>query len=182
MYQNYVSMTGGNDELSNWINKQDNGPVSYYSTIVEKYGKPDVLVNVPRGVCIWYINKDGDAHSELWLRDEYVAHSKPKQHYDFFYSYIKVHIPKERLMDILSISGSIGYDGLKHMLYARCGSFEANYATFRTVFDKLNSSTSDYSKNINNKEKEGLSNEEYVNNQVILNQKKYAKELSNDFY
>jgi len=182
MYQSYISMKGGSNELSNWENKQENGPVSYYPKIVEKYGKPDVLANVPGGVCIWYINKEDDGHSELLLRDEYVPHSKPKVHYDFFYSYIKVHIPKEKLLEVLSISGSIGYDGLKHMLYARCGSFEANYATFRTVFDKLNSSNSDYGTNINNKEKEIKSNETYVNEQVKLNQQKYTKELSQDYY
>ena len=183
MYQNYLQMKGGSTELSNWKNKQENGPVQYYPKIVEKYGNPDVLANVPGGVCIWYINnRNGDAHSELLLRDEFVPHSKPKKHFDFFYSYIKVHIPKERLFEILSISGSIGYDGLKHLLYARCGSFEANYATFRTVFDKLNNSQSDYGTNINNKEDEGISNEEFVKEQVRLNQNKYSEELSRDYY
>ena len=169
--------------LSEWTNQQENGPVAYYPTIVEKYGEPDVMINKPGGVCIWYVQgRGGDPHEEILLRDEYVPHSKPKRHHDFLYSYVKIHIPGEMLCKILATSGSVNYDPLKHLLFARCGSFDANFATIRTVFEKMNKVKTDYKRNIINKETELISNESYVKREVAKNQKQYAKELNQDYF
>lgn len=186
----YSYIGGGTDQstLSEWQNQQDNGPVAYYPTIVEKYGEPDIMINKAGGVCIWYIKRrDGDPHEEILLRDEYVPHSKPKNHFDFLYSYVNIHIPSDILCKILATSGSVNYDPLKHMLFARCGSFNANFATIRTVFEKMNKIETDYKTNIVNalgekKETELISNESYVKREVATNQKKYAKELKQDHY
>jgi hypothetical protein len=197
IYQKYLDdnknkyiNTGGASivDLSEWTNQQKDGPVAYYPTIVEKYGEPDIIINKAGGVCIWYIkNKDEDPHEEILLRDEYVAHSKPKNHHDFLYSYVIIHIPSEVLCQILSTSGSVNYDPLKRTLFARCGSFNANFATIRTVFEKMNDIDTDYNTNIvnalgKNKETELISNESYVKREVAKNQKMYSKELKKDFY
>jgi len=185
MYQEYLkNQSGGTDNhLDKWTNQQKNGPVAYYPTIVKKYGKPAIESNVPGGICVWYIKgKDNDPHEELWLRDEYIKHSKPKDHVDFFYSYVKIFISKEKLWEVLALSSSINYDPLKKLLFARCGSFEANYATIRTVLETLNNTDTDYAKNINNKEEESMSNEEYVKREVAKNKTTYSKILTEPFY
>ena len=190
LYEKYIQNQngGGEKKLDQWENQQENGPVAYFDTIVKKYGEPDIMINKKGGICIWYIkNRDNDPHEEIWLRDEYVAHSKPKNHYDFLYSYVKIFIPKEKLWTVLAISGSVNYDPLKHMLFARCGSFNANFATIKTVFETMNNKETEYKTNITNalgekKEEELISNEEYVKNEVQKNQKKYKTEIENDFY
>ena len=64
------------------------------------------------------------------LRDEDVKHCVPRNHHDYFYSSVKFFVPKKnKVFDVLKISGSLNYDGLKKLLTARCGGIGANYAT-----------------------------------------------------
>ena len=155
--------------------KIKNGPVKYYNEIVKKYGKPTIIINKKGGLCIWKNDNKLFPHDMLVLLDEYVQHSKPKLHFDFFYSYLKIYIPPKKLYKVLSTSGSINYDPLRHLLFARCGSFEANFATLRIVFNIINNKSTKYSDNINNKDNEKESNEDYVKRQVINNQKNIKK-------
>ncbi len=173
-------ITDHSSDLNNWTNKQESGPVSVYSKLVAKYGKPQVLDNSAGGLCIWRENID--FHEELWLRDEYIEHVAPAPHRDYFYSFIKVYIPPEKLCDTVKISGSITYDPLKKLLRARCQSIAANLATFRTVFELLNDETIDYGKNIGKKDEEIQSNEEYVREQIKINNDKYKKLIKQPFY
>ena len=114
--------------------------------------------------------------------DEYVDHDKPKQHFDFLYSYINIYVPPSKLYDVLSISGSVNYDPLKKELFARCGSFEANFATLRTVFNVINNKKTEYGENINNKDDEIKDNEKYVMRQTIENRRKYRRQLKLSHY
>ena len=168
--------------LDKWINQQEYGPVSKYQEIVDKYGKPHILVNQPNGLCIWNKFPKGDPHVRIELKDEYVAHCAPAKHYDFLYSFVKIYIPPEKLNDVQSISGSVNYDPLKHELFARCASFQANFATLRTVFNTLDEESTDYSTNINQRDQTYIPNEEYVKKKVKENQKKYKKELTWSYY
>ena len=168
--------------LDKWINQQEYGPVSKYQEIVDKYGKPHILVNQPNGLCIWNKFPKGDPHVRIELKDEYVAHCAPAKHHDFLYSFVKIYIPPEKLSDVQSISGSVNYDPLKHELFARCASFQANFATLRTVFNTLDEESTDYSTNINQRDQTYITNEEYVKKKVIENQKKYKKELTWSYY
>ena len=59
-YFEFKQTGGSNTNLSNWIHQEENGPVFYYNQIVKVYGNPDILVNKPRGLCIWNIDKDDD--------------------------------------------------------------------------------------------------------------------------
>lgn len=180
----YDIVTSNNikNDLSKWNNHQKDGPVQYYPEIVKQLGEPDVKVNSPGGICIWYVNGRDKIHEEIWLRDERIEHSNPAKHVDYFYSYVKVYIPYDKLLDVLSISGSIGYDKLKKLLYARCATFEANYATIRTAFEVLNSIKTNYGKNINNREIEMISNKDYVLREIKKNNKQYSKELKLPYY
>lgn len=180
--------------LSEWIYQEgyilnsDNklvseGPVHIYNYIVKQYGKPDVIANQPGGICIWYIDqRNGDSHHSIELRDSYIPHCVPAPHHDFLTSFVKVYVPSNKLKNILTISGSVSYDGLTKMLGARCASFEANLATLSTVMKELESTTSNYSDNIKNRYNSFKDNTRYVNEQILLNQKKYKKELKAPYY
>jgi hypothetical protein len=109
--------------VSNWYHTR---PKEYFAKCVEMFGPPDSLSNEKHGIAYW---KTRGLFDEHMLRDEDVKHCVPRNHHDYFYSGLKIHIPNDKLLDVLRISGSINYDGLKHMLTARCGGIGANYAT-----------------------------------------------------
>lgn len=111
-------------DLSKWKNKL---PKQYYLECVKMFGPADALSNKKGGICIWYDR--GELFSEHILRDEQVAHCVPRPHNDYFYSSVLFYIKPEKVWDVLRISGSLNYDGLKKLLTARCGGINANYAT-----------------------------------------------------
>jgi hypothetical protein len=90
------------------------------------FGKPTFVANVRHGYALW---KTKGLFSEHLLIDEDVKHCVPRPHHDYFYSSVKFFLPKDKVCDVLKISGSINYDGLKKELTARCGALGANYAT-----------------------------------------------------
>ena len=172
-------------DLSNWEHKEENGPVAYYSEMVAKYGKPTYCVNQKGGVCRWIkgqTEKDITPHEMIVLEDEFVKHDKPAEHYDFMYSIIKVYVPPEKLVEVLKISGSINYDPLLKHLRARCGSFAANFATFKTTFDVLEGKGANYGEEIGQKEDKEQSNEDLTKEKVKENQIKYNVQLQEASY
>ena len=178
--------------LSNWLHQENyhsngmkvkKGPVYVYDKIVEKYGEPDVIANQPKGICIWYIEqKDGDVHHSIELKDQYVGHCVPAKHNDFLYSYIKVYVPPEKIRQVLAVSGSVGYDGLQKLLYARCASFEANMATLASVFLVLRNKDPNYVYQIKNRFASYENNLKFVEEQLKKNQKKYRKKINSPYY
>lgn len=193
---NYIdnSKSGGSlceEALSNWLHQEEKvingitikeGPVYKYNELVKEYGVPDVLANQPRGICIWYIDQNDRIHHSIELKDEYVPHCVPASHNDFLYSYIKVYIPPEKIKDVLAVSGSVGYDGLKKLLYARCASIEANMATFSAVFSVLNSKDPKYSSKIKNRYGTFDENKKFVESELKKNQNKYKRKLNVAYY
>lgn len=127
----------------NTLQWKHNAPKEYVETFSKLYfRKPDIVNEQNRGICIWYPkknerfylydNKYPNIFSEHWCRDELIHHTCPSEHTDFFYSFIDIELNKKRWSDVLSISGSVGYDALKKKLYARCASVEANIASLYT--------------------------------------------------
>jgi hypothetical protein len=113
-------------------------PKNYYNILVGMYGNSDVLGHTEGGIAIW--NKSlknkidpltgfPNIYEKIEIRDEEVPHMCPAKHVDFVYSYLKIPIMPKQLKDIVRLSGSVNYDMLKHELFARCGSLEANIAT-----------------------------------------------------
>lgn len=90
---------------------------------------------VQSGIAIWRNNAQTPktlmphCASEITLRDESVPHRCPAQHHDFLVTTVKTKIPPALVNDVLALSGSVNYDGLKQELSARCASLEANVAT-----------------------------------------------------
>ncbi len=127
-----------------WIN-QDAKKV--YQTLKKVYGEPTgQSIDSKDKIVIWsrksndfkkrsYYKGLSNCFEEIILRDESVKHNCPAKHIDFLYSYIKISIEPWILPSILSISGSVGYDPLKKLLYGRCASMEANTATLKLCTD-----------------------------------------------
>lgn len=121
--------------LLNW---QFSEPVEYYNVLIDMYGNPDVVGHAQGGIAIWNNSLQGkvdmltglpNIYEKIEIRDERVEHMCPSKHIDFVYSYLKIPITPKQLNDIVKLSGSVNYDMLKHELFARCGSLEANIAT-----------------------------------------------------
>ena len=106
-----------------WIHKR---PVSYFPSCIEQFGQPTAISREKHGFALW---KTKGLFSEHLLRDEDVKHCVPRPHHDYFYSSVKFYVPDDKFCDVLKVSGSIAYDGLKKLLTARCGGIGANYAT-----------------------------------------------------
>lgn len=110
-----------------WVHHR---PKNKYAKFVKLLGKPAWCVNQPHGMALW--RPRGGLTSlfdEHLLRDEDVPHCVPAKHHDYFYSSVRIYVPPSKRRDVLRISGSIAYDGLKKLLTARCASIEANIAT-----------------------------------------------------
>lgn len=120
-------------DLSKWKHTL---PKKYYPECVKMFGPPNAISNTEGGMCIWYDR--GDLFSEHILRDEQVDHCVPRPHQDYFYSSILFYVSPEKLGDVLRISGSLNYDGLKKLLTARCGGINANYATLYLAMQVAN--------------------------------------------
>jgi hypothetical protein len=173
------------NELDKWENTQEDGPVVFYPLLKTEYnlGEPTVKANVPNGIVIWYKDTiNDDIHEMIELRDEYVPHCVPANHHDFLTSYVKAYVTPEKLNEVLNVSGSVSYDGLKKLLSARCGSLQANMSTLKTVFDVLNGKVTDYPDNIRNMNQIYESNKIYIKEQLILNRSKYATEINLPYY
>lgn len=109
--------------VSNWIHHR---PQKYFTRCVELFGNPTFVANVKHGHALW---KTRGLFTQHHLIDEDVKHCVPRPHHDYFYSSVKFYVPKNKVCDVLKISGSLNYDGLKKELTARCGGIGANYAT-----------------------------------------------------
>jgi len=115
---------------SNHLKWEHNDAIAQYNLLTAKYGKPTILSTIKGGMAVWTKPQLSDGPFErLELLDESVAHCVPKPHRDFLYSYVKYEVPDDKVLDVLSLSGSVSYDPLKKLLRARCGSEAANIAT-----------------------------------------------------
>ncbi len=147
-------------------------PREYYDVLVNMYGNSDVLGHEQGGIAIWNKSLQNrtdsltglpNIYEKIEIRDERVEHKCPASHIDFVYSYIKIPIMPEQLKDVLKLSGSVNYDMLKHELFARCGSLEANIATLYVCSHVILSS---------------MDNKKYMSIDYIHKNGEYAKHIS----
>lgn len=90
--------------------------------VLPRFGTPDVTVTGPGGFVQWdatSLREKGWCLSEMKLVDEELYQPHPAAHCDFWYGSIDVEIPFEKLAEIMGISRSLSYDGLKKRLTAR---------------------------------------------------------------
>jgi hypothetical protein len=109
-----------------WDNDE---PKKFAQHLTKKFGPPDESTNKR---VVWY-NKDGFKRIEV--KDEYTLHCCPAPHYDFVYSTIDLHVPKEFIKVLAESSESILLDLLKNEVSARCATLSANAVTLNYVLD-----------------------------------------------
>ena len=112
--------------LDQWDNDE---PKKFARNLTKKFGPPDESTNKR---VVWY-NKDGFKRIEV--KDEYTLHCCPAPHYDFVYSTIDLHVPKEFVKVLAESSESILLDLLKNEVSARCATLSANAVTLNYVLD-----------------------------------------------
>ena len=170
--------------MDKWVYK---GARDYYPSVKKLFGNPVYAANVKGGAAFWKTR--GLFHSHL-LRDENVAHCVPKPHRDFFYSSVRFYIPPSKLLNVLKISGSIQYDGLKKLVTARCGGLKANIATLYLAMCVSSGKLSIrkvkngdlYAKHIRGEAKKHSEMLKEMNTLYRENHKIYRKDLSLPFY
>ncbi len=126
--------------LVHWKNKN---AAAILPSAIELFGNPTTLSVKKGGLAMWLRSDMKDkkifglpnCFEETLLRDESIPHHCPVPHHDFFYSYLKIYIPPNRLLDVLTLSESVSYDPLKHLLSARCGGLSANISTLKIATD-----------------------------------------------
>jgi len=123
-FKQYISEN--KDTLAQWDNDE---PRDFVKHLTNKFGSPDELTNQR---AVWY-NKDGFKRIEV--KDEYTLHCCPAPHYDFVYSTIDLHVPKNLVQVFAESSESILLDLLKNEVSARCATLSANAVTLNYVLD-----------------------------------------------
>lgn len=140
------------------------GNISFKNKIPEEYAyKLKKVLGNPTGYSkcsvIWEF-EDKKPYIDVVVKDEYVKHTYPKEHYDFVYSrislkpYIKA-INENKVCDLKKVTGSIFIDTLKKEAWARCGGLTANDVSLAFIIDVLQNRTdatkNEYAKRIQNK-------------------------------
>lgn len=175
--QKYVNLKQSHN---NRIDKWNNDLSKSLESLKKEVGRnPDYIVNKPNGVVVF--NNPTEWILDHTLRDEYVSHCVPSQHYDYLYTTIHIYVPPEKVPIVQSISGSVVLDLLKNTASARCAGTGANYATLRTVVDVITGDytfeqVSDmYKNNIKNMGKDREYNKNLIKNYVLNNPVKELK-------
>ncbi len=71
-------------------------------------------------------HKPVNVYSKLIIKDEEIPHIVPGPHTDWFYAYMYMDIPSNKVNDVLALTESIGYDTMSKEIYARCHFMPAN--------------------------------------------------------
>ncbi len=112
------------------INWENEDAIEQLRILIRRYGKPSIKDYSTGGMAIWTKKQLKETcYERIELLDESVPHCVPKPHRDFLYTFINYEVPDDKVLDVISLSGSVSYDPLKKLLRARCGSEDANVAT-----------------------------------------------------
>jgi hypothetical protein len=121
-------------------------PMRRANELTRILGEPDRWDTKAGGVAIWryvdpyfrranvYTLEEGErfkptnVYSKLMIVDEEVPHLVPIPHTDYYYAYMYMDIPIDKVADIRALSQSVGYDTAEREVYARCH-FEAPLLT-----------------------------------------------------
>jgi hypothetical protein len=112
--------------IADWKNPE---PQKFARSLIRHWGQPDEETG---SQATWY-NRDG--FKRVVVRDEYILHCCPAPHYDFVYSTVDLHVPKNLVRVLAESSESILIDLLKNEVSARCATLSANAVTLNYVMD-----------------------------------------------
>lgn len=112
-------------------------PFQKYHDLVGELGPPTVLNPNQCGMASWYrpgqMNPDYQIFDRIDILDEQCFNRFPYPHNGFLYTYVKIKIPLSILNKVLSISGDISYDPIKHLLVVRGMSINYNIAIISII-------------------------------------------------
>ena len=104
--------------------------IKQYFVLKQKYGKPCIISNDTGGLAVWNKQKlKNTCFERIEIHDEEIPNCSPKPHKEFLYYFINYDIPESKIMDVLSVSGSLSYDPLKKLLRCRCYREAGNIGT-----------------------------------------------------
>ena len=112
------------------MNFKNEKPREYALYLEDFFGPPTI---VGKKVVGW--EDVPKPYTRIEVRDEYIKHTFPAQHYDFIYSYAKIPLTPEIAGKLLKVTGSILVDLLKGEVGARCEGLTANDVTLSFVAD-----------------------------------------------
>ena len=112
--------------MAAWRNSE---PREFVKALTKKLGAPAELTE---NRAVWY---DKDGFKRIEVKDEYILHCCPGPHYDFVYSTVDLHVPKQYVRIFAESSESILLDLLKNEVSARCATLSANAVTLNYVLD-----------------------------------------------
>jgi hypothetical protein len=112
--------------IRDWKNEE---PRKFADALTRRWGAPDEETGTQ---ATWFAR---DGFKRIIVRDEYILHCCPEPHYDFVYSTIDLHVPKNLVKVLADSSESILLDLLKNEVSARCATLSANAVTLNYVMD-----------------------------------------------
>jgi len=100
--------------------------------------EPNMIDKNNGGAATWFRvktkvpNQHGDYgyYDRIEILDDAVLHTKPVNHADFFYVFMKMRIKPEKVGKLQDITDSMYYYGRGGVLHSTCGEMEASMATF----------------------------------------------------
>ena len=148
-------------------NFKESVPKEEYKALRKEVGREPYLVYNRQGGKVEF----QDGIFTHVLKDEYIKHDSPSEHYDFLYTTVKLNklkgnLKDNKINDVQSISESVMIDILKQEVTARCGSTAANYATLMTVIEVLKGEASAYGENIANATAKKADNKKFIEENV----------------
>ena len=106
-----------------WGNKN---AADYVSTLMTRFGAPSAIDPTAGGMAIWKKAKISGASclDRIEIHDSEIPACKPFKHLTFVTVRVNLHVPPSRLLEVLSLSSSLGYDALAKQLSCRSASLE----------------------------------------------------------
>lgn len=114
-----------------WTNSQ---PSARLPDVIAEFGTPNIIDTSPGGLARWGPKVlHGTPYTEIIVKDEEIPHDSPMPHVDYLYSSVCVDLTPRVQLAMMSITKSVWYDRLTHVLTARCHYMGANVATILLV-------------------------------------------------
>jgi len=148
-----IQATSPKEKIENRLGLKWNhiAPMIRANQLAIKLGLPDRYTPDEGGEAIWYyvdpylrrknvytleegeLLKPTDVYSKLVIKDEEVPHIVPVPHNDYYYAYMYIDIPDDKVQVVRNLTESVGYDTMSKEVYARCHFAPANLTSLYLI-------------------------------------------------
>jgi len=148
-----IQATSPKEKIENRLGLKWNhvAPMIRANQLTMKLGLPDRYSPDAGGVAIWYyvdpylrrknvytleegeLLKPTDVYSKLMIKDEEVPHIVPVPHNAYYYAYMYMDIPDDKVSAVRDLTESVGYDTMRKEVYARCHFAPANLVSLYLI-------------------------------------------------